>query len=573
MPMHFVPRHALTLLALILSLWLINGFLPVSFITQLLLSLLILLAAGGLLWRQWQHRRSSGEARTQRADDVLPPDTFTGAVILVAGESASLFSPEQSFRETSQGWYLRAGTPAQLPRLAEQLAHTRPALLPRVAVLLAVTPEQHTREETFQQVLRSWQRAIVQCHEWLPGQPALLSAVWLSPPEASASADTRWFTATPGHSALRVHLPGEGILTLADWQRDATPEGRLSRLSQSLWLDNLQAWYQRVVAPALQPTTGNQSALRPAALGYCLTSVHGEHDNLWQQQTAALTTMISATIPEAPLLPLPDVLLSSLSRHRGISRQMQHWRLAGLISGAFLLLAMTCSFVNNQRLVRTLSDHLTLYARLGEQPAGPRLQAQATLRGDLQQLDDMQRRGVPQRFGLGLYQGLRLMAPLNAAVNGWTPEAPTVNPPVVNAAPQIVRLDSLSLFAPGESSLKSGSTKVLVNALMGIKAKPGWLIVVSGHTDNTGSETLNQTLSLKRAQAVRDWMHDTGGVPESCFAVQGYGASRPLQTNDTTAGRAANRRVEIRLVPQADACRMPDITTASPHSGGASQHQ
>ncbi len=568
MPMHYLSRHTLTLLTLILSLWLVNGFLPVSLITQLLLSLSVLLAAGGWQWHRWPPRSSTGGADKRLAEDVLPPDTFTGSVILVAGDTASLFSAEHHCRETAQGWYLRADTPEQLPHLAEQLADARPSLLPRVALLLAVIPEQHTREDTFQQTLRSWQRAIVRCHEWLPGQPALLSAVWLSPPEGAVSTDAHWFSVTPGHTAPRVHLPGEGILTLADWQREAAPENRFSRLSQSLWLDTLQAWYQRVVVPALQ---GGQPPLRPAALGYCLMPVSAKSDNLWQQHTSAQTTLTPATTPVVSLLPLPDMLLSSLSRHRGISRRMQHWRIAGLISGAFLMLAMTCSFVNNQRLIRTVSDHLTLYARLGEQPAGPRIQAQATLRGDLQHLDDMQRRGVPQRYGLGLYQGMRLMAPVNAAVNGWTPETPSVKPPVVKAIPQIVRLDSLSLFAPGEYSLRPGSTKVLVSALVDIKAKPGWLIVVSGHTDNTGSPGLNQTLSLKRAEAVRDWMRDTGGVPESCFAVQGYGATRPLQTNDTTAGRTANRRVEIRLVPQADACRMPGITPASSQDAGASQ--
>jgi hypothetical protein len=56
---------------------------------------------------------------------------------------------------------------------------------------------------------------------------------------------------------------------------------------------------------------------------------------------------------------------------------------------------------------------------------------------------------------------------------------------------------------------------------------------------------------------VRDWMRDTGDVPESCFAVQGYGESRPVATNDTPEGRALNRRVEISLVPQANACQIP----------------
>jgi outer membrane protein OmpA-like peptidoglycan-associated protein len=57
--------------------------------------------------------------------------------------------------------------------------------------------------------------------------------------------------------------------------------------------------------------------------------------------------------------------------------------------------------------------------------------------------------------------------------------------------------------------------------------------VVAGHTDSTGDDKSNQILSLKRAESVRDWMRDTGDVPESCFAVQGYGESRPVAPNDT----------------------------------------
>jgi len=233
-------------------------------------------------------------------------------------------------------------------------------------------------------------------------------------------------------------------------------------------------------------------------------------------------------------------------------------------------LVMLASFVNNQRLIRNVGDHLALYHHLSGDPSAPKSQAQQRLRADGQQLDDWQRLGEPLRYRLGLYQGLRLLPAIEAAISDWTPSVPPAPTPVpviqkIVQEQQTIRLDSLALFDSGQSALKAGSTKMLVNSLMGIKARPGWLIVVSGHTDNTGSPPLNQRLSRERAESVRDWMRDTGGVPESCFAVQGYGDSRPMASNDTRQGRALNRRVEISLVAQADACLFVDgIAKPSP---------
>lgn len=125
-------------------------------------------------------------------------------------------------------------------------------------------------------------------------------------------------------------------------------------------------------------------------------------------------------------------------------------------------------------------------------------------------------------------------------------EAPPVADPI--------QLDSLNLFEPGSAELKPGSTKLLINALVGIKAQPGWLILISGHADARGDAAKNLDLSRARASAVRDWMQRMGDIPDSCFAVQGVAASQPVSSNDTLNGRAENRRVDIRLVPQRDAC-------------------
>lgn len=71
-------------------------------------------------------------------------------------------------------------------------------------------------------------------------------------------------------------------------------------------------------------------------------------------------------------------------------------------------------------------------------------------------------------------------------------------------------------------------------------------VTVIGHTDNTGSDTVNDPLSLHRAQAVKDYLA-ARGVAGQRVAVQGRGEREPVASNGTESGRAQNRRVEIYL--------------------------
>lgn len=139
----------------------------------------------------------------------------------------------------------------------------------------------------------------------------------------------------------------------------------------------------------------------------------------------------------------------------------------------------------------------------------------------------------------------------------WAWRTASQDVPVQVAMPDPVQLDSLSLFPPGSAQLKPESTKLLIKALDGIKAQPGWLIEITGHSDTRGSAEQNLELSKARAAAVRDWMQTMGDIPDSCFAVRGVGASRPIGDNQTLDGRAANRRVDIRLMPVMGACVAP----------------
>ena len=73
-------------------------------------------------------------------------------------------------------------------------------------------------------------------------------------------------------------------------------------------------------------------------------------------------------------------------------------------------------------------------------------------------------------------------------------------------------------------------------------------IVVSGHTDSTGSEDANKVLSENRAKNVAKFFVEVGGIDAKRIRASGFGQEKPVASNVTAEGRAQNRRVEILLV-------------------------
>ena len=545
-------RQGLTLLATVLAILLVVYFMGLTLLNTVALCLLVLLVATFFLWLQ--QRNISDDHQFSEA--ILPPETYRGPVIIVIGDTSPLFG-DLSHRETRQGWYLNVSQPAELPALAERLAHQHPALVPQLSVMLALIPEQYTSADDFTQQHSGWLRAFLQCRSVLKGLPQLWTVMWVS----SVSDCTYWLSLTPDDPQFHYHPENDARVSLAQWvSRDVL------HFHHAIRLQSLMQWF--VGQLTASPVT------RLSQVGVCLTPVPSLPGNLWQQYVTGLTTLSPEISPSSALLPLPDILLSGMSQQQGISSRLQTVRLAGLMIGLFLALAMLSSFIHNQRLVRSVGDHLALWRSLPEEAVEAKILARDALMRDRALLDGWHRSGEPVQFSVMLYQGMRLIAPVSTAIHRWAPPpAPTPVIQQVVQGPQTVRLNSLSLFPSGKSELKPASTKLLVTSLVDIKARPGWLIVVAGHTDSTGNPQLNQLLSRKRAEAVRDWMRDNGDVPESCFAVQGYGQSRPLTTNESADGRALNRRVEISLVPQADACRVPDGYTRPSQDDGHSQSE
>ena len=99
-------------------------------------------------------------------------------------------------------------------------------------------------------------------------------------------------------------------------------------------------------------------------------------------------------------------------------------------------------------------------------------------------------------------------------------------------------------FATGTSELTGPAREALARFSGVVASYPGLHFNVEGHTDNTGSATANNELSLRRAITVRDYLIGQG-VAASAIDVAGLGSARPLADNATAAGRSKNRRVEI----------------------------
>jgi len=101
------------------------------------------------------------------------------------------------------------------------------------------------------------------------------------------------------------------------------------------------------------------------------------------------------------------------------------------------------------------------------------------------------------------------------------------------------------LFGSGSDVIKPGAYYLLDEIAGRLEANPVISIDIQGHTDNVGSAEANKDLSLRRAQAVKNYLVGKGIMPNR-MTTEGFGFSRPIALNGTEAGRSLNRRVEMK---------------------------
>lgn len=562
-------QRGLALWAALLSAVICLGFLQLS----RLMSVLVLLTVLGLILAilTVASRRAAQDVILHL--DGLPEAPYRHPVVLICGDLPQAWTQPSPVLTVAQGCWIRVEDHQDLEQAARQVLWLRPDWGRQLSVMITVCPQKHADSERLTQHLLALRWQISQLRK---ATGHSLPLVLNGQVGSAMMNDMLWQVAIPGET-VRMWRASSAPCSIAAW----ITTGGLPAMQQQVLMNSLMSWFHHHVEAVFTDENPDVPAIAPLAMlwgmgpilaGSLATSVWTawlSHRTAMQQVAGWQPIGSDSTI----LSPFPDFVLPLLPEGEGLTSRGRSWRCALGIFTLAATAALLSSGWNNRQLLQRVSFDIARYDRIPMQDSGPKASAVATLRDDATELDGWARNGVPARMSLGLYQGERLRMPVLDAIRSYEPPSLPPEPqPIPQPVTKIVRLDSMSLFDSGKAVLKTGSTRMLVNSLVGIKAKPGWLIVVSGHTDNTGNPQLNQTLSLRRAAAVRDWMRDTGDVPESCFAVQGYGESRPVATNDTPAGRALNRRVEISLVPQANACQIPGNTQASSQDDDVSQH-
>ncbi len=491
--------------------------------------------------------------------NALPADIKRNTPLVLVGATTETLSARvfgnESVLITDTAIWVRVSDPAQCAHFADSLKRWRECQGPDALALL-IDADAANDQATLTGALRRWRSAAGEASRALGYSMPACVAVYVSE-RRPTSDECPWFGVSGPSDSTFAGFPETLAARLDSYTNMAIPEEREARARRAARLDIAARWTSAAVLPILVEEARGMRPMSVCAAGLMAVAGKPAHDSLLAKfacgvTSLALTQRGSNYTAESTRYPLPEPLI------RGIASQHVERPYLRALAHAFLaLVALFCaasaaSAWQNRHLAERVSGDIARYEAIPVSMDSARVDALNAVRRDRDQLNDYATNGVPPRLGLGFYRAGPSLPVANALIAGYQPPAP---------APTMIELSSLSLFKSGSAVLNPGSNRVLVGALDLIKANPSKRVLIAGHTDSVGDSRSNLALSEARAASVRDWLADASGISTTRFAIQGYGDTRPKASNETEAGRAANRRVEITLVPE---CRDDRKNGASP---------
>ncbi|ELY3759592.1 OmpA family protein [Cronobacter universalis] len=259
---------------------------------------------------------------------------------------------------------------------------------------------------------------------------------------------------------------------------------------------------------------------------------HGAWARFLENQYGVLPSLSSALL----LPPLPPALTAASPRHT-MARSGQTGGFLLGVSVVFILLAASLLHAFHQ--AREQIRHTTsLIARIDAiEPWQRRMQRTVlqTLLAQHQRLSQCV--ASPRLADWGLSPCARLQEEAQTAIDRYR------NAPFFSSEAPI------SLFSSGSAQLRPHGPAALQPLLTLVNQHPENRFLIIGHSDKTGGPEVNQQLSENRAIAVREWLIKMTKRPAAQFEVYGLGASEPVASNDSEAGKELNRRVEVIALP------------------------
>jgi len=155
--------------------------------------------------------------------------------------------------------------------------------------------------------------------------------------------------------------------------------------------------------------------------------------------------------------------------------------------------------------------------------------------------------------GLAQFKGCPVPDKDQDGVNDLEDKCPDVAGVVTNNGCPVIKKEVIQqvnytadkiFFLNNSDKLSASSLSALDKLAILIETDPTLKLKISGHTDNIGSEEFNKALSVKRASAVASYL-ESKGISSERLQTEGFGASKPIDSNDTASGREKNRRVEM----------------------------
>jgi outer membrane protein OmpA-like peptidoglycan-associated protein len=510
----------------------------------LLTVLTVGVAPAALVWvtRRAQARRRA-TAHTLAAMDatlhILPGDLKRHTPLVIAvGDPLAMASVwgDTRVRMTDAALWVRCDDPPALMHLADALKRWRGGQGPDAVVCLMAADGGEA--DTQAAAWKAWMSAVNAASRAVGYALPMGVAVMAHYPDDGE--DTCPWLGISGSVRLDVvDMPTLLRPLLEHYAMTALPTAQGTVARRTALLDALTRW----AAVSIWPLWADRRSA-PRVMAFGVTTVRGSSSSRspFGRFVTQITALVSASADELAQspVPLPDELLAGMPRQpvrRTWPRALAH---AAIALAVFFMIGAAASAWQNRTLMQRLAEHVARYQAVLPTQDAARVDALATIKRDRDTLEHYASAGVPLRLGFGLYRGAPWL-PLTAALIA------NYQPPAL--PPSMIELDSMSLFKSGSAVLNPGSNRVLVAALNMIKAHPDKRVLIAGHTDAVGNPIANLKLSEARAAAVRDWLIDASGLAPTRFAIQGYGDTRPKSANDTDAGRAANRRVEITLVP------------------------